>query len=203
MEVTCSWNPQVCSSRLFPFLLRRAVKLGTKISLMRMPSWINISSFSLNFQTKKFPSLDRFLLCLLCFPLFLSTRGRRSLQVLILLFNSCLLLLSLLVCLVCFCLFVWAEFSLLGYSAATVEIQLGRSFILTVVGVFVHVNRMVGWCGLSQSGSRFWKSELSHQLFFFIYLRRCRTVSVGRMLRQYYLKNVQNLTYLVYFFSKT
>ena len=76
------------------------------------------------------------------FSLFtISTRGRESLQVLFLQLNSCLLLLS-------FCLFVRVEFSLLGYSATTqqlltVEIQLGWSFILTVAGVFVHVNRMV------------------------------------------------------------
>ena len=49
----------------------------------------------------------------------------------------------------------------------------------------------------------FWISEHSHQLFFFIYLRRCRTVLVGRMLRQYYFKKCSNLTYFVDFLSKT
>ena len=49
-------------------------------------------------------------------------------------------------------------------------------------------------------GFGFLKSRNSSLL---IYLRRCRTVSVGRMFHQYYLKNVQNLTYLVDFFSKT
>ena len=43
---------------------------------------------------------------MLCILFIQTTRGRRSLQVLILQFNSRLLLLSFLVCLVCFCLFV-------------------------------------------------------------------------------------------------
>ena len=67
----------------------------------------------------------------------------------------------------------------------------------------MHVNRMVGSCGLSQSGSRLLASELSASSLPLFVLRRCRTVSVGRMLRQYYLKNVQNLTYFVDFLSKT
>ena len=60
-------------------------------------------------------------------------------------FNSRLLLLSLLVCLVLFCLVfssrVFASFPTLQLLLG---IQLGRSFILTVVGVLVQVTRMVG-----------------------------------------------------------
>ena len=35
MEVKCSWNLQVCNIPLFPFLLKVAIKLGTKISQMK------------------------------------------------------------------------------------------------------------------------------------------------------------------------
>ena len=75
----------------------------------------------------------------------ISTRSRRSLQVLILQFNSRLSS-SEFVGLSCLFLSVRLSrvFTSLRYSATTVEIQLEWSFILTVVGVFVHVNRMVG-----------------------------------------------------------
>ena len=128
----------------------------------------------------------------------ISTRARRSLQVLILQLNSrvCWSVLSFLS--VCLCR-VFTSRLLCNYSRDS-------------AGVVFYTNGRRSFCACEQNGdlmwaqpirSRFWISELSHQLFFFIYLRRCRTVLVGRMLRQYYLQNVHNFTYFVDFLSKT
>ena len=46
-------------------------------------------------------------------------------------------------------------------------------------------------------------SELSASSLPLFVLRRCRTVLVNYMLGHHNLKNVQDLTYFVYFFSKT
>ena len=166
---------------------------------------INKSHAIWNVKTKLKLINVKQLLCSLL--LTISTRGRESLQFILQSLAQVLLRFLVLSSLVLFGLVflsrVFALFWLLCQTATTAEIQLWRSF---------YTNGCNIRCARVRKGGLKLAKPIRFQIvgfwtfvpaLFLCCLRRCRTVLVNYMLGQYDLKNVQNLTYFVYFFSKT